>query len=251
MINTVNNKKFETANEAYEYLQDAIIQNGTDFGDTKALFNVGFYILNPSDNVITNKERKWNIEYARAEWQWYLTGDRNITKLGKIYGKIPPIWIKMADDEGNVNSNYGYQWKRCDQLDNVVNLLREIPNTRQAAISIYDAKEMHKYDNDTPCTYAVQFTVVENKLNMCVTMRSNDLWFGFCNDQFCFSKLQELVSERTGYKMGTYYHFAHNLHLYYDSNIQKRFIINQSFKEIKYNKRLPYLGGSYLIDFVK
>ena len=71
MINTVNNKKFETANEAYEYLQDAIIQNGTDFGDTKALFNVGFYILNPSDNVITNKESKWNTEYARTEWEWY------------------------------------------------------------------------------------------------------------------------------------------------------------------------------------
>ena len=71
---------------------------------TKALFNVGFYILNPTDNVITNRERKWNLEYARAEWQWYLSGDRNITKLGKIYGKIPPIWIKMADDDGNVNS---------------------------------------------------------------------------------------------------------------------------------------------------
>jgi len=51
---------------------------------------------------------------------------------------------------------------------------------------------------------------------MCVTMRSNDLWFGFCIDQYCFSKLQELVSERTGYEIGTYYHFAHNLHLYED-----------------------------------
>ena len=47
-------------------------------------------------------------------------------------------------------------------------------------------------------------------------MRSNDLWFGFCIDQYCFSKLQELVSKRTGYAMGEYYHFAHNLHLYED-----------------------------------
>ena len=214
MINTVNNKKFETANEAYEYLQDAIIQNGTDFGDTKALFNVGFYILNPSDNVITNKERKWNIEYARAEWQWYLTGDRNITKLGKIYGKIPPIWIKMADDEGNVNSNYGYQWQRKRQLDAVVRKLKMDKDTRQACISIYDGKEMYKYDNDTPCTYAVQFTIVNNKLDMCVTMRSNDLWYGFCNDQYQFSMLQQLVASRLDLPVGVYYHFAHNMHLY-------------------------------------
>ena len=214
MINTVNNKKFETANEAYEYLQDAIIQHGTDFGDTKALFNVGFYILNPLANTITNKERKWNLEYARAEWQWYLSGDRNITKLGKIYGKIPPIWIKMADDEGNVNSNYGHQWQRKRQLDAVVRKLKMDKDTRQACISIYDGKEMYKYDNDTPCTYAVQFTIVNNKLDMCVTMRSNDLWYGFCNDQYQFSMLQQLVASRLDIPVGVYYHFAHNMHLY-------------------------------------
>ena len=214
MINTVNNKKFETANEAYEYLQDAIIQHGTDFGDTKALFNVGFYILNPLANTITNKERKWNLEYARAEWQWYLSGDRNITKLGKIYGKIPPIWIKMADDEGNVNSNYGYQWQRKRQLDAVVRKLKMDKDTRQACVSIYDGKEMYKYDNDTPCTYAVQFTIVNNKLDMCVTMRSNDLWYGFCNDQYQFSMLQQLVASRLDIPVGVYYHFAHNMHLY-------------------------------------
>ena len=214
MINTVNNKKFETANEAYEYLQDAIIQHGTDFGDTKTLFNVGFYILNPLANTITNKERKWNLEYARAEWQWYLTGDRNITKLGKIYGKIPPIWIKMADDDGNVNSNYGYQWQRKRQLDAVVRKLKMDKDTRQACVSIYDGKEMYKYDNDTPCTYAVQFTIVNNKLDMCVTMRSNDLWYGFCNDQYQFSMLQQLVASRLDIPVGVYYHFAHNMHLY-------------------------------------
>ena len=214
MINTVNNKKFETANEAYEYLQDAIIQHGTDFGDTKALFNVGFYILNPLANTITNKERKWNLEYARAEWQWYLSGDRNITKLGKIYGKIPPIWIKMADDEGNVNSNYGYQWQRKRQLDAVVRKLKMDKDTRQACISIYDGKEMYKYDNDTPCTYAVQFTIVNDKLDICVTMRSNDLWYGFCNDQYQFSMLQQLVASRLDIPVGVYYHFAHNMHLY-------------------------------------
>ena len=77
-------------------------------------------------------------------------------------------------------------------------------------------KSIDTYAKDTPCTYAVQFTVLNNKLNMSVVMRSNDLWYGFCNDQYCFSKLQQLVAERTGYEIGTYYHFAHNLHLYND-----------------------------------
>ena len=216
MINTINNKVFRNANEAYEYLHDKIIQEGADFGDTKALFNVGFYIADPKDRKIINRERKWNEEYAEAEWQWYLSGDASIHKLGDIYGKVPEIWKRMADPNGHVNSNYGYQWERNRQLDNVVELLSEEPETRQACISIYDGKEWGEYAFDTPCTYAIQFTIVNNRLDMCVTMRSNDLWYGFCNDQYQFSKLQETVSERLEIETGVYYHFAHNMHLYND-----------------------------------
>jgi len=120
----------------------------------------------------------------------------------------------MANELGQVNSNYGAQWERRGQLDKVIKMLRRNSDTRQAAISIYDGKEMVRYHSDTPCTYAIQFTVVNNRLNMCVTMRSNDLWYGFCNDQYCFARLQQIVSEETDYELGSYFHFAHNLHLY-------------------------------------
>ena len=216
MINTINNKKFRTANEAYEYLHDAIIQHGIPFGNTKALFNVGFYITEPLANAITNKERDWKLEYAEAEWQWYLTGDPKISTLGEIYGKVPKIWERMADVTGKVNSNYGWQWERNNQLNEAVYLLRRDKHTRQAAISIFDGKEYGNYTHDTPCTYAVQFTILHGKLDMCVTMRSNDLWYGFCNDQYCFSKLQQIVALKLDIEPGIYYHFAHNMHLYND-----------------------------------
>ena len=206
MINTINNKVFRNANEAYEYIHDRILQDGVEFGDTKALFNVGFYITDPKDRKIINKERKWSEEYAEAEWQWYLTGDPSIDALGDIYGKVPEIWKRMADVNGKVNSNYGYQWERNQQLDYVIGLLKTQPDTRQACVSIYDAKEWECYTHDTPCTYAIQFTIVHNRLDMCVTMRSNDLWYGFCNDQYQFSKLQEMVSERLEIETGVYYH---------------------------------------------
>ena len=217
MINTINNKVFRNANEAYEYLHDQILQNGVAFGDTKALFNVGFYITDPKDRKIINRERKWSEEYAEAEWQWYLSGDDSVDKLGEIYGKVPAIWERMAiGPKRLVNSNYGWQWQRTDQLNHIIKLLKNNTDTRQAAISIYDAKEHIKYDNDTPCTYAVQFTIVNKRLDMCVTMRSNDLWYGFCNDQYQFSKLQEMVSKQLNIETGVYYHFAHNMHLYND-----------------------------------
>ena len=216
IIDIIMKNTFETANEAYEYFHNEIITNGVEFAGTKALFNIGFTIENPTNKVITNKERNWNEEYAAAEWAWYLSGDPRIKKLGELYGKIPPIWERMADSNGEVNSNYGYQWKRHDQLENVINILKKNPDTRQAAISIYDGKEIHQYAHDTPCTYAVQFTIVQGKLYMSVYMRSNDLWYGFCNDQYQFASLQEMVAERLNLPVGTYYHHAHNLHLYND-----------------------------------
>ncbi len=207
---------FKNASEAFDFYYGTIPYEGVSFAGTKAMFNQGFIIEKPWERMIDNEKREFNVEYAEAEWQWYLSGDRSTSKLGEIYGKIPQIWQRMSDGNGNVNSNYGWQWERGWQLDKVVAQLKDNPDTRQATISIYDGKEISKYKYDTPCTYAVQFTVLKGKLNMCVVMRSNDLWYGFCNDQYCFSKLQELVSERTGYDIGTYYHFAHNLHIYND-----------------------------------
>lgn len=206
--------EFNTANDVFEFYYKKISNEGIEFSNTKALFNQGFTILKPLDNNINAEFRNWNLDYAKAEHKWYESGDRNIKALGEIYGKIPAIWSRMADLIGNVNSNYGWQWKRNNQLSNVIDILKTNKESRQAAISIYDAKEMHHYKYDTPCTYAVQFTIIDNKLNMSVLMRSNDLWFGFCNDQYCFSKLQEHVASELKIKVGTYFHFASNLHIY-------------------------------------
>ena len=123
---------------------------------------------------------------------------------------------RMANEDDLVNSNYGWQWMREDQLSKVINILRDEKDTRQAAISIYDGKEMCMYEYDTPCTYAIQFTIIDGLLCMSVYMRSNDLWYGFCNDQYQFSQLQELVASMLGIEMGWYYHHAHNMHLYND-----------------------------------
>ena len=214
----MTNTKFNFASEAFHDLYWRIVRDGVDFAGTKALFNVGFTINKPNLNDIVDGKvkREWKQEYAEAEWQWYLSGDRSVAKLGEIYGKVPEIWKRMADYKGNVNSNYGWQWERNCQLDKVIQMLQDNPETRQATISIYDGKEIQDYSHDTPCTYAVQFTILNNNLNMCVVMRSNDLWYGFCNDQYQFSNLQMLVAHEIGCELGEYYHFAHNLHLYND-----------------------------------
>jgi len=202
--------RYINAQQAFDHLYDSINDNGLEVNGTKVFYNHGFYIINPLDNKIKLNYRNWNQDYAEYEWQWYLSGNPN----GEEISKRAKIWKNHMDKDGNIRSNYGWQWLRKSQLDRVINKLHADKNTRQAVISIYDGKEIDTYKYDTPCTLSLHFQIVDNKLCMTVNMRSNDLWFGFCNDQYCFSKLQGLVANKLGIEVGWYYHFSSNLHLY-------------------------------------
>ena len=225
---------FNTAQDAFETLYDAIIENGVEYIGTKAIFDIGFIIENPMDNKINTPWRKWNQEYADYEWEWYLSGDRSVESLEKR----AKIWSKMykpGDPDKKVNSNYGFQWQRNNQLDKIVEKLKVDPYTRQAVISIYDGKEIDDYEYDTPCTNTITFYQrpdMKRKLNMSVQMRSNHTTFGFTNDQYFFSKLQKMVADRLELEVGYYYHHAVNMHLYeYDFNKKSNW---ENINNVKY-----------------
>lgn len=214
-IDVDNNFHYDNAQDAFENLFIRIMRYGVycEKQHTNALFNVGFYINSPKDRDIKTKWRKWSKSYAEREWQWYLSQNRSVEEIKKF----APTWDKMHGGDNLVNSNYGWQWGRNNQLDKCIEQLKKDSSTRQAWISIFDGKEKDQYKYDTPCTLAVGFyadLVIKNTLNMTVTMRSNDLVYGFCNDQYCFSKLQELVANELKMNVGYYYHFAQNLHIY-------------------------------------
>ena len=86
--------RFENANDAYEYLHDHILQHGVPFGDTKALFNVGFYLENPTLRGIKNQNvngvlitQKLNGNGIYLVILMYLSWVRYMVKY-QLYGKI-------------------------------------------------------------------------------------------------------------------------------------------------------------------
>ena len=205
---------FLNATEAFEGLFDAIKAQGLRTNvDTTALYDVCVLIKNPTDRDITTPWRKWSKKYAEREWAWYMSGNRSVEELKKY----APTWDKMHGGDNIVNSNYGWQWTRNDQLKKCIEQLKRNKDTRQAWITIFDGKEKDDYAYDTPCTLSIGFDIkpaLSRKLDMTVIMRSNDVIYGFCNDQYCFSKLQELVANELGIPVGTYTHFAHDMHIY-------------------------------------
>jgi thymidylate synthase len=201
---------FKTAQKAFEHLYYMINDLEVSSNGTKKLKNVGFYIEDPKDNCIDTPYRKWNKTYAKRELDWYLSKNRSVEELKKF----APIWDKMHNGDNIVNSNYGFLWNQNGQLKKVIQQLKDSSNTRQAWISIFDGKKKKDYQYDTPCTLNLGFTIDNGKLCMTVLMRSNDLWYGFCNDQFCFSYLQGYIAKELKLEVGWYYHFAADLHLY-------------------------------------
>lgn len=231
------NISYKNATEAFEDLYAFIMGQGvnTNVG-TKAVYNVGFYLLNPQQRVITTEWRKFSERYAEHEYAWYMSGDRSVAEIKKH----APMWDKMHGGDNIVNSNYGWQWTRNSQLAKCIEQLKENKDTRQAWFTIFDGKEKDDYKYDTPCTLSVGFDIKPQigTLDMCVTMRSNDLVYGFCNDQYCWTKLQQLVADELGVPVGTYYHFVHDLHVYEKHwNMQHDFYIEQ------YCKRCNELNG--------
>ncbi len=206
----INYPSYLTAQEAFEDYYLLINKLGIDTGETKCLYNVGFHIMNPSANLIDTRWRKWKQSYAEKEWIWYMSGNPSAKKIAES----AKIWLECMDKNGYVNSNYGYQWQRGDQLDYVIKELNLNPKSRRAYITILDCKDRYNFERDTPCTLGIRFYIVDGNLNMSVFMRSNDLWYGFCNDQYCFSRLQSLVAMRLKIPIGTYFHFADDLHIY-------------------------------------
>jgi thymidylate synthase len=166
-------------------------------------------IENILDNKIYDEKRKWSYRVAKAEYDWYMSG----SNLLKDIIKDMPVWEKFSDDGIHIRSAYGYRWK--NQLPDIIDKLKNDFYTRKAVISLYDGIEDIGYrGKDTVCTLTIQFMFRDNKLNMYVNMRSNDLIWGFCNDAFSFTELLKHVCNELNIKVGTYYHYVASMHIY-------------------------------------
>ena len=202
---------YKNATDAFELLFSDINTNGESFAGTKAKFNVSFTLQDVSNKTVTTPQRKFNEDYAEYEWNWYLKGDRDASEIAER----AKIWKKMmVEGTTEVNSNYGYFWNKNYQLSRVVQELRTNKETRRAIVVHYDINELDRYKYDTPCNDVLNFYIKDDKLHLTVFARSIDLVFGFCNDQYTFAKLMEMVAFQLDIAVGEMHWMVTNLHIY-------------------------------------
>lgn len=170
----------------------------------------------PLNRFCNFKSRNLNLRYLVGELAWYLSGNRD----NQMIEKYSKFWKEIKNEETPFyNSNYGYYIFQQGQLIHCLDTLIKDPESRQAVIIIANLDNNLSQTKDKICTYSISFRIRENKLNMTVNMRSNDLILGLTVDYFQFSVIQEMlfVMLQDLYKdleLGTYTHKADSLHVY-------------------------------------
>lgn len=217
------------ADELFKSMCQDILDNGfsTEGEDIRARWEDGspaytikrFGIVNRydlSEEFPALTLRKTAIKTAVDELLWIWQKKSNNIK--DLKGKI---WDEWADETGSIGKAYGYQMAQkyrfpqgeMDQVDNVIWLLKNTPQSRRIITNIYnfnDLSEMHLQ----PCAYSMTFNVTGNKLNAILNQRSQDI-LAANNWNVCqYAILVMMLARVCGYEPGELVHVIADAHIY-------------------------------------
>lgn len=129
------------------------------------------------------------IEYS--DWSFY--------KKFQIDGKYP----------------YTYGERLCVPLHTLSNTMLNNRTSRQLIISIWNniSDTGHTF---VPCNVLMKLEIRLDRLNMFVINRSQDVCRGIFLDTFAYPMIHQIVAKNFGLKLGKYYHYIMNAHIYED-----------------------------------
>lgn len=198
---------------------------------------VTLVLHDPRSRVLRSKERKANYAFASGEFLWYWRGQRDLATMTAYMKRMEDF----SDDGVTLNSAYGFRLRRHlvfndpfgmggngeNQWETTLQTLVSDPDSRRAVMIINLPEDQRRAatigSKDVPCTLSLQFFVRNDRLDMHVHMRSNDVMWGLTYDLFSFTLLQECMmlelrrrapDKFRNLELGKYYHTAGSMHLY-------------------------------------
>ena len=177
------------------------------------------------------------------ELLWFISGDTNIKYLVdnnvRIWNEWPYELFKKSEDyhgetmeefvekikesdefakkHGNLGPVYGKQWRDffgVDQVQSVIDQLKENPNSRRIIISAWNPKELPEMALP-PCHAFMQFYVSnDGKLSLQLYQRSADVFLGVPFNIASYSLLLMMVAQVTGLKPYEFIHTTGDTHIY-------------------------------------
>ena len=223
--------KTETLDDAMRLIIELILTSGEPIqpskGSAKELFGATVEITNPLARL-SRTETRGKPFSCLGELCWYLAGSNQLEFIEYYI----PAYQKFSE-HGEIFGGYGprlFNWEGLNQFENVADLLRRKPDSRQAVIQLFDADDLLEEHKDVPCTCTLQFMLRQGRLHLITYMRSNDAYLGLPHDVFCFTMLQEIMARKLSAEIGTYKHTVGSLHLYNRNILSAKRFLNEGWQ---------------------
>lgn len=201
---------------------------GASKGKMVELVGARLELTNPRARLSRTKDRGL-VFSALGEFVWYLAGSES----GDFIRYYIPRYDRFVVD-GVVEGAYGprlFGVGPNDQIRTIIRLLGGArASSRRAVVQLFDRHDLVSGDSEVPCTCVMQFLVRDDRLNLIVYMRSNDLYMGLPHDVFAFTMLQELVAVSLGVELGDYIHMVGSLHIYDDDAERAAAFLKEGFQ---------------------
>ena len=198
--------------EVYDRLLFGLLEEGQEVSPrgmlTKELMQETFCIEDPNSSLIYIPGRNFSLVHAIHESLLIFCDDNHV----KVAGYFNKNIAQFSDDGTTLYGSYGH--RIATKMQGVLDKLKEDHDTRQALLTIHRVDDSIVKTKDPPCTITLQFTIRDEKLNMHVYMRSNDIVWGTPYDVFVFTTIQKVFANTLGIPVGKYYHTATSLHMY-------------------------------------
>ncbi|MGB3260560.1 thymidylate synthase [Paenisporosarcina sp.] len=132
----------------------------------------------------------------------------------------------LSDDEfaksyGDLGPVYGRQWRSwpsadgssIDQLKNVINSLKNNPDSRRHIVTAWNPSEVDQMALP-PCHTFFQFYVADNKLSCQLYQRSADVFLGVPFNIASYALLTHLIARECNLEVGEFVHTLGDAHIY-------------------------------------
>lgn len=152
------------------------------------------------------------------ELLWFLKGDTNIKYL---HDHGVSIWDEWADELGDLGPVYGHQWRSwptpsggtIDQITNVLNQIKQKPDSRRHIVSAWNPAEVDKMALP-PCHAMFQFYVANGKLSCQLYQRSADYFLGVPFNIASYALLTHMFAQQCDLLPGEFVWTGGDVHLY-------------------------------------
>lgn len=152
------------------------------------------------------------------ELLWFLNGDTNIKYLND---NGVTIWDEWADANGDLGPVYGHQWRSwpapngqtIDQITNVLNQIKQKPDSRRHIVSAWNPAEVDKMALP-PCHAMFQFYVADGKLSCQLYQRSADYFLGVPFNIASYALLTHMFAQQCDLLPGEFVWTGGDTHLY-------------------------------------